>query len=192
MNHNLTETDIDNIDVRSQLQHQIQNQEMKESGWNFDKINSMKILFYKTGNINGSSYVKIPLRSFAILNIKNNDKYCFLWSILASLHPCQNDHPNRVSNYLQYFNELNIGGFDFSLGFRCSDVHKFEKLNNLSLNIFELNFHQDKNKWKHNLIPIESRKSESDRVVDLLIYKNHYALIIKLNVFPRDNKKISL
>ena len=29
---NLTESDIDNIDVRSQLEHQIQNQEMKESG----------------------------------------------------------------------------------------------------------------------------------------------------------------
>ena len=32
INHNLTESDIDNIDVRSQLEHQIQNQEVKESG----------------------------------------------------------------------------------------------------------------------------------------------------------------
>ena len=32
INHILTESDIDNIDVRSQLEHQIQNQEMKESG----------------------------------------------------------------------------------------------------------------------------------------------------------------
>ena len=31
-NHNLTESDIDNIDVRSQLEHQIQIQETKESG----------------------------------------------------------------------------------------------------------------------------------------------------------------
>ena len=34
--HNLTESDIDNIDVRSQLAHQIQIQETKESGWIFD------------------------------------------------------------------------------------------------------------------------------------------------------------
>ena len=39
INHNLTESDIDNIDVRSHLEHQIQSQEMKESGWIFDKIN---------------------------------------------------------------------------------------------------------------------------------------------------------
>ena len=88
INHNLKESDIDNIDIRSQLEQQIQNQEMKESGWIFDKINSMKISLNKTTELNGTSYVKIPLRSNAILNIQNNDKYCFIWSILASLHPC--------------------------------------------------------------------------------------------------------
>ena len=33
--------------------------------------------------MNGRSYVKTPLRSNAILNVENDDKYCFLWSILA-------------------------------------------------------------------------------------------------------------
>ena len=53
--HYLTESDIDNIDVKSQLKHQIQIQETKKSGWIFDKINSMKIKFDKTGELNGSS-----------------------------------------------------------------------------------------------------------------------------------------
>ena len=60
INHHITESDIDNIDVRSQLEQQIQNQEMKESGWIFDKINSMKISFYKTTELNGTSYSKFP------------------------------------------------------------------------------------------------------------------------------------
>ena len=111
INHNLTETDIDNIDVRSQLEHQKQVQETKESGWIFDKINSMKKSFYKTVELNGTSYNKIPLRSNAILKVQNIDKYCFVRSILASLHPCENDHPNRVSICLQYFNELNFQNF---------------------------------------------------------------------------------
>ena len=59
-NHNLTESDIDNIDVRSQLYHQILVQETKKSGWIFDKIISMKISFYKTVELNDTSYVKIP------------------------------------------------------------------------------------------------------------------------------------
>ena len=70
---------------------------MKDSGWRFDKINSMTIYFDKTGGMNGSTYIKIPLRSKTILNIEKNDKYCFIWSILAILHPCNNNHQNRVS-----------------------------------------------------------------------------------------------
>ena len=88
INNNSTETDINNIDVKSQLEHQIQFQETKESGWIFDKINSMKTRFYKTEELNGSSYVKIPLRSNALIKIKNTDNYCFIWSISASFHPC--------------------------------------------------------------------------------------------------------
>ena len=79
INHNLTESDPEKIDVRSSLQHQIQQQEMKDSGWRFDKIISVIVYFYKTREINGSNYVKIPLRSNDILNIENIGKYCFLW-----------------------------------------------------------------------------------------------------------------
>ena len=139
--------------------------------------------------MNGSNFVKIPLRSNAILNIENIDKHCFLWSILAYLHPCNNNHPNRVSNYRKYFNELNIKGFYFTNGFRCNDIHNFNELNNSSVNIFELNFYQDQNQWKHKLIPIEISKNNSDIVFDIAIYKNHYILVKKLDVFLGDHKK---
>ena len=36
-NRNLTESDIDEIDVRPQLEQQIWNQESKDSGWRFEK-----------------------------------------------------------------------------------------------------------------------------------------------------------
>ena len=136
----------------------------------------MTIYFYKTGELNGSNTVEIPLRTNAILNIESIDKYCFIWSILASLHPCNNFYPNRVSNYKQCFNELNINGFDFSKGFKCSDVQKCNELNNLSVNFFEIIFYQDQNKWRHKVVPIEISKNNSDRFIDLAIYKNHYIL----------------
>ena len=136
-NHNLTESDNYNIDVKSQLEHQIHIQETKEGGWKIDKINSTKIGCFKTGELIGSSYVKIPLRPSAVIKFKNDDIYCFIWSLLVELHHCENDHPNRVSNYRQYFNELNMGGFDFTNGFKSSYVHKFEKLTSLSKNISE-------------------------------------------------------
>ena len=36
INHNSTETDINKIDAKSPLEHQIQQQEMKDFGWRFD------------------------------------------------------------------------------------------------------------------------------------------------------------
>ena len=76
------------MDVKSPLEHQIQQQEMKDSGWRFDQINSMTIYFYQTRIMNGSNYTKNPPRPNAFLNIENNDKYCFIWSLLACLHTC--------------------------------------------------------------------------------------------------------
>ena len=78
----------------------------------------------------------------AILKIGKDDKDCFLWSILAHIHPCQINHPERISNFLQDFNELDIDGFDFSQRFNCSDVHRFDKFHKLSLKIFEKSFYQ--------------------------------------------------
>ena len=37
-NHKLTESDLDRIDIKSPLQHQIQQHDMKNSEWRFDKI----------------------------------------------------------------------------------------------------------------------------------------------------------
>ena len=84
--------------------------------------------------------MKISLGNSAILNIKNDDKGCFLWSLLASLQPCNSSHPKRVSNYRQHSIEKNIKVFDVSKRLECCDMHRFEKLNNLSINLFELIF----------------------------------------------------
>ena len=62
-------------------------------------------------------------------------------------------------------------------------MHRFGKLNYLSNNIFEIKLYQDEDKWKHNLIRIEIGNNNSGKDIDLLIYKNHYALIKKLHVF---------
>ena len=69
---------------------------------------------------------------------------------------------------------------------------RFEKLNNLSIKILELNFYQETDLWKHKLMRTEISKNESNRVVDLLLYKNLYALFKKLNVnLGGHNKKFN-
>ena len=69
-------------------------------------------------------------------------------------------------------------------------MHRFEKLNNLSIKIYELKFYQDGDKWKHNLIPIEISKNESDKLLTYYsIKKNNYALIKELHVFLGNHNK---
>ena len=62
-------------------------------------------------------------------------------------------------------------------------MHRFEKPNNSSILIIELSLYQDQNKWKHYLIPLEVNENESNRVVDLLIFKYQYVLIEKIHLF---------
>ena len=127
--------------------------------------------------------MKIPLRSSVIFNIKTDDKHFLFWSIIASLHPREKSRPNRVIIHRQYFNELNIEGTDFTNGFKRSDVHKLEKLNDLSINMLELTFHQDQNRRKHKLSPIESRNYFSDKVNDIIIYENQFVVIETFHVY---------
>ena len=51
------------------------------------------------------------------------------------------------------------------------------------MNIFEINFYQDHKKWRPKLILIDVSENDPDRVIDLLIYKNHFAPIKELNEF---------
>ena len=177
----LTRLQLNDLDIITDLDNEIQNRDMEGSGWNVQGINHLKIYFDKTNPINGMTYKKFPIRINSILNIQNNDTYCFLWSILASIH-LVNENPHRVSKYTPYQNELNITDIDFTNGMRITDIDKFENLNNqLSINVFEYSKEEDN---EYQLVPLYiSKNIENRRIIDLILYKNHYILLKKLLVF---------
>ena len=179
--HILTRLQLDDIDIMTDLDNEIESRDMEGSGWNVQGINHLKIYFHKTNPINGMTYIDFPIRTNAILNIQNNDSYCFLWSILASIHPV-NKNPQRVSKYEPYRNELNINNIDFSNGMKIIDIPKFENLNNqLSINVFEYSTDEDND---YKLVPLYiSKNIQNRRIIDLILYKNHYILLKKLHVF---------
>ena len=65
---------------------------------------------------------------------------------------------------------------------RIIDIPKFENLNNqLSINVFEYSKEEDND---YKLIPLYiSNNIENRRIIDLILYKNHYILLKKLHVF---------
>ena len=178
---NLTRIQLNDLDIMTDIDNEIQRRDMAGSGWNIQGINNLKIYFHKTNPINGRTYIKFPIRTNAVLNIQNNDSYCFLWSILAYIHPVNKD-PHRVSKYIPYQIELNINNIDFTNGMKITDIDKFENLNNqLSINVLEYTT-EDDNDYK--LVPLYiSKNIENRRIVDLILYKNHYILLKKLHVF---------
>ena len=64
---------MDNLTVISQVKSQIENKQMKESGCVLDKLASMTIYFYKTNEMNGSSYVK-KIGKSSIIKYAKKDK----------------------------------------------------------------------------------------------------------------------
>ena len=132
----LKKKDIDNFNVRFQLEHQNINHETKVSGWSFDKIFSKTTCFYNTTERDGSSYAKTPLRSSAVLNIGKKDKFSFLSSfqlvyifvaviILKEFELDDNNSMNQTFKFSKSQMSLNVLMFI-----------KKGKLKNLSLNIF--------------------------------------------------------
>ena len=97
----------------------------------------MRTRLFKTSELNGSSYVKIPLTSSALISNKNDDKHCFIWSILAKLHTCEKIIVTDFQIIENFSDEQNFKDFDFTKAYKCSDVYEFEKLISLSFKIFE-------------------------------------------------------
>ena len=86
------------------------------------------------------------------------------------LYPVE-DHKNRTSNYLMHFDKLNLKSLEFPM--KVKDIPKFENLNNLNVNVFELT--------GTVVTPIQINKNYLQPQIDLLLFENHYCLIKKLH-----------
>ena len=149
--NNLKRLKLNDLDVMTRLDHEVQRREKLGSGSNLQGNNYLKICFHKTNVLNERTYVKFPITTNSILNIQNYDTYCFLWSILASIHPVR-DHPYRVTKYTCYQHELNFTNTGFTNGIKIVDMPIFEILNpTLSVNEFEYSTDEDND---YELVPL--------------------------------------
>lgn len=73
----------------------------KGSNWILNKIICPEVHTLPYSPISGSSYIDLPHKiksSNGVVNIRNDDHKCFLWSVLAALHPVDHN-PSRVTHY---------------------------------------------------------------------------------------------
>lgn len=129
--------DFDAIYIRivNSIKKKIESFQERDSGWTFLNNSHVEINVNKYQPLRGSSFIELPKfikNKKACLNIKNNDPYCFLWSITAALFPSKT-HPDRVTSYPYCCSVFNVKGMSFPVGF--SDIATFEK-NNPDIAIF--------------------------------------------------------
>jgi len=80
-----------NLDtVVSDLATQVDNWNLHGSGFIIERLMKFVICLTTYRPLHGSSFIPTPKRignKHCTLNIKSNDDKCFLWSVLACLHP---------------------------------------------------------------------------------------------------------
>ena len=146
------------------------------SGWYFKEVISFEIHTVDYKPIKGSSFISLPVfikRKNAMINIKNEDDKCFLWSVLRYLHPKQ-CHGERVADLREYENDVNFKGINFPV--KVKDITKFENQNPdlPGINVFSIN---ENNK----IYPLRLNEKDTQKTIDLFLFSEdenqHYSLI---------------
>ncbi|GBM57690.1 hypothetical protein AVEN_222540-1 [Araneus ventricosus] len=107
------------------------------SGWLIDFIEHLELKVATYTLVAGSSYIPTPDKTkytSSIVNVKNNDNKCVMWSMLAALHPAKTN-PQFVSKYAEFASELKFEP-DMIFPFTLNKVTKFETLNDISIKVF--------------------------------------------------------
>ena len=176
INNKSTDVKVIPSQMLKEIMETLANYQRNGSGWNFKEVNSLEIHTVDYKRVKGSSYIPLPefiMRKNAIINIKNEDDKCFLWSVLRYLHPKQ-CHGERLADLREYENDLNFKGINFPV--KLKDITKFENQNPSlpGINVFSVN---DNNK----IYSLKNNEKDPIKSIDLFLFskgeKQHYSLI---------------
>ena len=157
------------------------------SGWTLEENKALVLEMVEYQPIGASSYIELPKFLFhkkAIINVKNEDQKCFMWSVLAALHPADHN-PQRITHYEPFEDELNFTGIEFPVS--VDQISQFEKLNpHISVTVLgydKLSFNEDEENL--GLFPLRVPDECRECHVVLLHWgeedNHHYACVKNLN-----------
>ena len=152
-------------------------------------IEKMNLFVAKVQTLNGKSYKELPnfiKNKKAIINIKNDDNLCFLYSVLCGLKTPA-IHPERVSHYKERLNELSYKDEELKDGMSVHKIRFFEKRNNLKINVYSL---EDKT----SIIPVyvSSNEDKDLPLIQLFYYENHFSYVNNFNRLMGENGTYTL
>ena len=154
-------------------------------------IGIIEVSLIKYNPLTGSSYTALPISIYntkSIINIKNTDQKCFLYSLIASRHMPLRD-AERVKQYQkqEYLDEFIYKETDFPMS--INKIPLFEKRNNIKINVYSVEkdgktkFPLKRNNEEFNE---DGSKKQRGEIVNLFYYNNHYSLIKSWGRFSGD------
>jgi hypothetical protein len=168
--------------IINELDEEIDNFQRNGSNWVVENIFriDIKVAKYLTNYNTGGCYKKLPMiiqKKRAIINIKNADNKCFIYSVIAKIFPTNNNRTqNNQRKYLKHLHKFNLKNCKFPM--EIKNIGKFERDNkklNFKINVFEYN---SKSKA---FFPSRISGFEAMIEIDLLLLGEHYYLIKSFN-----------
>ena len=183
LNENDIESALTNIKKNIDENFSKLSQNSKDQFLCFKKM-EINIFRYQALKKHMGSYIELPkkLQRQGLINIKNTDNYCFIWSYIRYINPV-NKNPNRINKRdKELFNNIykKLKYFEFPLKINKNNIAKIENI--LEINICILS--ADEN---NNVIPMISSENIHKNDLNLFYYKNHISLIKNLNKYLHRN-----
>ena len=148
----------------------------KGSGWRLQSVEELEIFITKYKPLNGKSYKPLPkviMNKKAVINMQNDDDQCFKWATTRALNPVEKN-PTRITKILKMQAEkLNWNDVEFPM--KVIDIHKFEKANEINVNVFS---YDDETKKVYTL---RLSKMNNEECVNLFLYDEHYSVVKDLS-----------
>jgi hypothetical protein len=116
----------------------------------------------------------------SIINIKNTNNKCFLWSVLRGIY-AKSTKAERYTDLKQYKKTINMSGIEYLV--KVTSFEKFE--NHVGINVYCYTDNNNNNDEKPFIYPIYVSKKDSFQAINLLLLQNdnqsHYCLIKNFN-----------
>ena len=185
LNENDIESALTNIKKNMNDNFEKLSKNSKDQFLCFRKI-EINIFKYQALKKHMGSYIQLPksLQRQGLINIKNEDQFCFIWSYIRHINPL-NKNPNRIiKEDKKLFNNIyeKLKYFEFPLKINKNNIVKIE-------NILEINICILSNDENNNVIPMLISENNHKNDINLLYYKDHICLIKDLNKYLYRNNR---
>ncbi|XP_015125084.1 uncharacterized protein LOC107046880, partial [Diachasma alloeum] len=178
----LPDTDIGDwfeVNVIECLLTKIEDFQERDSGWNLVEVIHLVINMNRYIPLAAgiSTYTELPHDiqcKKAVVNLKNSDEFCFLWSVIAALHPVNTN--KCVTSSYPHYSTAKIPNTNVKLDYRnlqfpiaLNDVAKFESKNGLSINVYGIEGASDDE--NSQIVPFHLSSVKSERpTIHLLLF----------------------